>query len=94
MDKRLDISHLLQRFYLISVATEFFFGGGGFKTGFFCVALAVLELKNPPASASQVLGLKARTTTPGATDIFKKVKSMKYMLWRQELLSMMVMDVN
>jgi hypothetical protein len=41
-----------------------------FETGFFCVALAVLELtlysvdqaglelRNPPASASQVLGLK------------------------------------
>jgi hypothetical protein len=25
-----------------------------------------LELRNPPASASQVLGLKACTTTPGA----------------------------
>jgi hypothetical protein len=46
-----------------------------FKTGFLCVALAVLELtfvdqaglelRNLPASASQVLGLKAGTTTPG-----------------------------
>jgi hypothetical protein len=26
---------------------------------------AGLELRNPPASASQVLGLKARATTPG-----------------------------
>jgi hypothetical protein len=26
----------------------------------------VLELRNPPASASQVLGLKARATTPGS----------------------------
>jgi hypothetical protein len=44
-----------------------------FETGFLCVALAVLEthcvdqtglgLRNPPASASQVLGLKACTTT-------------------------------
>jgi hypothetical protein len=44
-----------------------------FKTGFLCVALAVLELtfvdqaglelRNPPASASQVLGLKACATT-------------------------------
>jgi hypothetical protein len=45
-----------------------------FKTGFFRVALAVwlswnsvdqagLELRNPPASASQVLGLKAFATT-------------------------------
>jgi hypothetical protein len=44
-----------------------------FKTGFLCVALAVqfyfvdqagLELRNLPASASQVLGLKACTTMP------------------------------
>jgi hypothetical protein len=44
-----------------------------FETGFLGVALAVLELtfvdqaglelRNPPASASRVLGLKARTTT-------------------------------
>jgi hypothetical protein len=44
-----------------------------FETGFLCVALAVLEfnfvdqacleLRNPLASASQVLGLKACTTT-------------------------------
>jgi hypothetical protein len=34
-----------------------------FETGFLCVALAVLELRNPPASASQVLELKACTTT-------------------------------
>jgi hypothetical protein len=47
-----------------------FFRGGGFfvfflDTGFLCIALAVLELRNPPASASasQVLGLKACTTT-------------------------------
>jgi hypothetical protein len=41
-----------------------------FETGFLCVAMAVLdqaglELKNSPASASQVLGLKACATTPG-----------------------------
>jgi hypothetical protein len=42
-----------------------------FETGFLCVALAVLELtlrlasnRNLPASASQVLGLKACATTP------------------------------
>ena len=46
---------------------------GFFETGFLCVALAVLswnslcrpgwlELRDPPASASQVLGLKACTT--------------------------------
>jgi hypothetical protein len=41
-----------------------------FETGFLCIALAVLELtqaglelRNLPASASQVLGLKASTTT-------------------------------
>jgi hypothetical protein len=36
-----------------------------FKTGFLCITLAVLELKlrNLPASASQMLGLKACTTT-------------------------------
>jgi hypothetical protein len=31
---------------------------------------AVLELRNPPASASQVLGLKACTTTPSLCLIF------------------------
>ena len=34
-----------------------------FETGFLCVALAVLELRNPPAFAYQVLGLKACATT-------------------------------
>jgi hypothetical protein len=43
-----------------------------FKTGFLCIALAILELtvdqaglelRNLPASASQVLGLKACVTT-------------------------------
>jgi hypothetical protein len=49
-----------------------------FETGFLCVALAVcpgthfvdqagLELSNLPASASQVLGLKACTTTDRAS---------------------------
>jgi hypothetical protein len=50
-----------------------FFWGEGFETGFLCIALAVLELtvdqaglelRNLPASASRVLGLKAYTTTP------------------------------
>jgi hypothetical protein len=50
----------------------FFFGGGGVETGFLCspgcpgthsVDQAGLELRNPPASASQVLGLKACATT-------------------------------
>jgi hypothetical protein len=35
-----------------------------FKTEFLCVALAVLELRNPPASVSQELGLKARQHHP------------------------------
>jgi hypothetical protein len=44
-----------------------------FETGFLCIALSVLELtvdqaglelRNPPASASRVLGLKACATTP------------------------------
>jgi hypothetical protein len=54
----------------------FFWGGGGwgFETGFLCVALAVLELtldqaglelRNPPASASRVLEVKACATIPG-----------------------------
>jgi hypothetical protein len=34
-----------------------------FQTVFLCVALAVLELRNPPASASRVLGSKACATT-------------------------------
>jgi hypothetical protein len=39
----------------ISILDSLFFP----ETGFLCVALAVLELRNLPASASQVLGLKA-----------------------------------
>jgi hypothetical protein len=35
----------------------FFFFYWFFETGFLCVALAGLELRNPPASASRVLGL-------------------------------------
>jgi hypothetical protein len=31
---------------------------------------AGLELRNPPASASRVLGLKACTTTPGSSQVF------------------------
>jgi hypothetical protein len=51
-----------------------------FETGFLCTALAVLELtldqavlklRNPPASASQVLGLKACATTPGFRPVLK-----------------------
>jgi hypothetical protein len=36
-----------------------------FETGFHFVDQAGLELRNPPASAYRVLGLKACTTTPG-----------------------------
>jgi hypothetical protein len=53
----------------------YLFFGFFFKTGFLCIALAVLELtfvdqaglelRNLPASASRVLGLKAWATTPG-----------------------------
>jgi hypothetical protein len=50
-----------------------------FETGFLCVALAVLidqaglELRNLPASASQVLGLKACVTTAWLHFIILKV---------------------
>jgi hypothetical protein len=33
---------------------------------------AGLELRNPPASASRVLGLKARTTTPSSQMLLEK----------------------
>jgi hypothetical protein len=55
--------HLNDDGYLQEV---FLFFGVFFETGFLCIALAVLELRNPPASASQVLGLKVRTTTTPA----------------------------
>jgi hypothetical protein len=41
------------------------------ETGFLCIALGVLKLRNPPASTSQVLGLKVCATTPGLSLIFK-----------------------
>jgi hypothetical protein len=60
---------LLQTGNKLCIRLFFFFS----ETGFLCVALAVLELtfvdqadlklRNPPASASQVLGLKAYATT-------------------------------
>jgi hypothetical protein len=40
------------------------------ETGFLCIALAVLELRNPPVSASQVLGLKTCATTAPAFFFF------------------------
>jgi hypothetical protein len=60
-------------FFVVVVVVLFF------KTGFLCVALAILELtvdhtglelRNPPASASQVLGLKACATTAGTAHDF------------------------
>jgi hypothetical protein len=45
-----------------------------FETGFLCVALAVLELRNPPASALQVLGLKACATTTWRAQWFLNIK--------------------
>jgi hypothetical protein len=60
---------------ILPALTFFFFFFLVFETGFLCIALAVLELtfvdqaglelRNPPASASPVLGLKACATTPG-----------------------------
>jgi hypothetical protein len=56
----------------------FYFGGEGVRDrvslcspgcpGTHSVDQAVLELRNPPASASQVLGLKACATTPSFKD--------------------------
>jgi hypothetical protein len=46
-----------------------------FETGFLCVALAVLELRNLLAFASQVLGLKAYTTTAQPVSIFKNFQN-------------------
>jgi hypothetical protein len=43
-----------------------------FKTGFLCVFLAVLELRDPLASASLVLGLKAYITTARVMSKFLK----------------------
>jgi hypothetical protein len=54
-------------------------GGGSVETGFLSspgcpgthfVDQAGLELRNLPASASRVLGLKACATTPGFNSIF------------------------
>ena len=52
----------------ISVNNFFFFFFLFFVTGFFLVALAGLELRNPPVSASWVLGLKACATTPSSVN--------------------------
>jgi hypothetical protein len=64
---RLNNSSLKRYIYFLICGTCLFVFGF-FKIGFLCVALAVLELtvdqaglelRNLPASASQVLGLKA-----------------------------------
>jgi hypothetical protein len=61
-------------FWLLLLLFGLVFGFWFFETGFFCnpgcpgthfVDQAGLELRNPPASASQVLGLKVCSTTPG-----------------------------
>ena len=61
------------------------FGFWFFETGFLCIALAVLEthsvdqagleLRNPPDSASQVLGLQTCTTTARQEDVKNMVSS-------------------
>jgi hypothetical protein len=65
-----SIDSLLPRSFVVVVLVFFFWF---FKTGFLCssgcpgthsVDQAGLELRNPPAFASQVLGLKVCATTP------------------------------
>jgi hypothetical protein len=62
---------------ILFVVVFVLFGLVFFETGFLCVALAVLELtvdqtglelRNLPASASQVLGSKVCATTPSTCD--------------------------
>jgi hypothetical protein len=61
-------------FFFVCLFVFLFFVFLFFETGFLCspgcpgthfVDQAGLELRNPPASVSQVLGLKACATTPG-----------------------------
>jgi hypothetical protein len=59
----LSFRFLKKRFIYFIIYLFINISGFFFKTGFLCVALAVLELRNSPASASQVLGLKACATT-------------------------------
>jgi hypothetical protein len=69
----------------VSVSSSFFllvfrdrvslFSPGCPETHF--VDQAGLELRNPPASASQVLGLKACTTTPGCLFLMKAKLSLE-----------------
>jgi hypothetical protein len=67
-------------YHLFSRPTSVFFWGGGVRDrvslyspgcpGNHFVDQAGLELRNPPASASPVLGLKACATTPGPTSVY------------------------
>jgi hypothetical protein len=71
---------LLMHFLIIIYLKKFFF-----ETGFLCVALAVLgslcrpglKLRNLPASASRVLGLKACATTPSTLFLLCIFRNMK-----------------
>jgi hypothetical protein len=81
----LEIDMSWQYFFSFLFFSFFFFfwflvfGFWFFETGFLCspgcpgthsVDQGGLELRNPPASASQVLGLKACATTPGSGIFF------------------------
>jgi hypothetical protein len=57
------VKAIFQGDFLFFIFIFIFFFFWFFDTGFLCVAQAVRELRNPPASASQVLGLKACATT-------------------------------
>jgi hypothetical protein len=79
MDRSMDLCRKLPKLFLCCIHLRkspylriqcLFFVFVFFKTGFLCVALAVLELRNPPASASQVLRLKACATTARRTMSF------------------------
>jgi hypothetical protein len=73
--------------YKINKSFCLFVWFGFFETGFLCLALAVLELtlfqagfqlRNPPASPSQVLGLKACATTTQRKYINLKKKKKEF----------------
>jgi hypothetical protein len=64
-------------------------GSPGFPGPHF-VDQAGLKLRNPPASASRVLGLKACTTTPGLTFILSSVSLSKRTIKRDGLASLLV----
>jgi hypothetical protein len=74
----LDIYWIYIRFFVLFYLFIYLFI---FETGFLCIVLADpgihsvyqagLELRNPPASASRVLGLKACTATPSCFFFFQ-----------------------